>query len=319
MAKYIRKRYMLLIAVICIFLSGCSSSKIDKAAATNPLQASKDEYSIALMSDTQFYSKSNPDIFYKMTQYLVDNEKVLNLSYIAHTGDLVENFDDKNQWIVASNAMYTLNKIPHGVLAGNHDTAPYPNEYENYSKYFGKWRFKDYKWYGEGNYNNSNHYDLIKIGKTNFIFVYISDSPTQSSIEFANYAFQKYPKHIGVLCTHNYLDSKQNLSPVGEKIKNEVVSKNKNIYLIFCGHFFDTNCLPIQFDDNNDGQNDRTVYQIIANYQHIKDGGYMLIININESKNTINGITYSPILNDYLKSGDDVTTNKFSFPIPWDM
>ncbi len=314
-----RKIFLIsLIFIICLCFFGCSSPKNNKVAASNPLQASKDEATIVLMSDTQFYSKSNPNIFYNMTQYLISNQKMLNLSYVVHTGDLVENFDNEEQWQVASNAMYTLSKIPHGVLAGNHDTAPLPNNRENFEKYFGENRFKNYKWYGEGNNGNSDHYDLVKVGKTDFIFVYLSDNPTQKNIDFANYAFQKYPQHIGVLCVHNYLNPKQKLSPVGKKLQNEIVAKNKNIYMVFCGHFFDTNCVPVQFDDDNDGQKDRTVYQIIANYQHITDGGYMLFIKINDSKKTVSAISYSPVLNDYLKDSQDITTNRFSFPIPWD-
>lgn len=315
-----KKTFLLsLIFIICLCFFGCSNPQNNKVAASNPLQASKGEHTICLMSDTQFYSKNNPDIFYDMTRYLVDNQKMLNLAYVVHTGDLVENFDSDEQWQVASNAMYTLNKIPHGVLAGNHDTTPPPSNRENYEKYFGENRFKNYSWYGNSGDNNSDHYDLVKIGGTDFIFVYLSDNPASQNIDFANHAFENHPNHIGVLCVHNYLNPKQKLSPVGKKLQDEIVAKNKNIYLVFCGHFFDTNCVPVQFDDDNDGQNDRTVYQIIANYQHITDGGYMLFIKINESKKTVSAISYSPILNNYLKNSKEITTNRFSFSIPWDM
>ena len=306
-------------AIICLGFFGCSSpNKSDKVAIASPLQASKDEHSIAMMSDTQFYSQSNPEIFYKMTQYLVDNAKTLNLSYVIHAGDLVENYYDEAQWQVASTAMQTLNNIPHGVLAGNHDTDPSPElRRSNYNKYFGEWRFKDYKWYGESHENNSAHYDLVKIGKTNFIFVYISDETSQCCIDFANSAFQKYPNHVGVLCAHNYLSPNQTLSPVGEKLKQTIVAKNKNVYMVFCGHFYAAECLPAQLDDNGDGINDRTVYQIIANYQNIPNSGYMLIVKIDEAKGMVSALSYSPITNDYLKGDSGVSTNIFRFQAPW--
>jgi len=320
MTVYIKKRYVLFtVAIICLSFFGCSNPKSDKVAIANPLQASKDEHSIAMMSDTQFYSQSNPEIFYKMTQYLVDNAKTLNLSYVMHTGDIVENFDNEAQWQVASTAMQTLKNIPHGVLAGNHDTGLPPDRRANYGKYFGEWRFKDNNWYGESHENNSAHYDLVKIGKTNFIFVYISDEPNQCCIDFANAAFKKYSDYVGVLCVHNYLTPEQILSPIGEQLKQNIVSKNKNVYMVFSGHFFATYCLPTQIDDNGDGINDRTVYQIIANYQQLHNSGYMLILKIDESKGTVSAQSYSPITNDYLQDDNGISTSRFSFQAPWNM
>ena len=42
----------------------------------------------------------------------------------------------------------------------------------------------------------------------------------------------------------------------------------------------------------------------------------MLFIKINDNKKTVSAISYSPVLNDYLKDSQDITTNRFSFPIP---
>ncbi len=90
-------------------------------------------YTIGWISDTQRYSKSYPDTFHAMTQYLRDEQEALNLGYVAHTGDLVHNGDKEAQWKNARSAMDNLLGIPHGVLAGNHDI----KSKSNYSKYFG--------------------------------------------------------------------------------------------------------------------------------------------------------------------------------------
>ncbi|MEG1819477.1 MAG: metallophosphoesterase [Oscillospiraceae bacterium] len=318
-----KKKFIPIFIITFIYLTlfGCANAKSEanKAAATNSLEASKDEYSIAMITDTQFYSYNNADIFYKMTKYLKDNQKRLNLAYIMHTGDLVEMADDEVQWKVASNAMNIVKDIPNGVLAGNHDTGALNTRRQYFSKYFGEQRYDSCPWYGESHNDNNAHYDLVTIGKTEFIFVYISDDPAQCCINFANKAFAQYPNRVGVLCVHNYLTAEKTLSPIGEYLKENVVSKNNNVKMVFCGHCSVTANIPVQFDDDNDGKNDRTVYQIIANYQNDKTGGYMLILKINETKKTINAFTYSPINNNYLQGESGISKSRFSFEVPWDM
>lgn len=312
-----RQIYLLLLSIILTLFFGCSKPIGNRAIAINTLQASKDEYTIAMLSDTQFYSQNNPEIFNKMTQYLKDNQSSLNLSYIMHTGDIVETADDETQWQNASKAMDIIKDIPNGVLAGNHDTGALEQRHLYYSKYFGQSRYKNCSWYGESHKDNNAHYDLITIGKTDFIFVYISNDPAQCCIDFANSAFQKYPNRVGVLCVHNYISMDKTLSPIGKYLQKNIVAKNKNVFMVFCGHCSITANLPAQFDDDQDGKNDRTVYQIIANYQSNKDSGYMLLLKINESKNIVTAYTYSPISNNYMQGESGISTSRFSFECPW--
>lgn len=254
-----------------------------------------------------------------MSKYLVNNAKPLNLQYIVHTGDIVEVADDEKQWKNARKSIDIIKNIPHGVLAGNHDTGKGKFPRKNYHKYFGTKFFKDCSWYGEGINNNENHYDLIKIGKTEFIFVYLSDNPNEKSIEFANRAFQKHSKRVGVLCVHNYLDTIKRISKTGLKLKSQVVAKNKNIAMVLCGHKSTVGFLPAYFDDNADGENDRIVYQIISNAQTIRDGGYLMLLKYNEEKGIVSAITYSPYKDNYLEDEIGNSLTKFSFKVPWDV
>lgn len=94
-------------------------------------------YTIAWMSDTQYYCRNLPNIYFAMTRYLQDNREKLNLGYVVHTGDIVDSASNEAQWAVARQAMDSLSGIPYGVLAGNHDVGNMM-DYGNFRKYFGE-------------------------------------------------------------------------------------------------------------------------------------------------------------------------------------
>lgn len=77
--------------------------------------------------------------------WIAANQEALNLEYVIHTGDIVNIWDDFDQWEVADKAMKVLDDagIPYGVLAGNHDVDQKDNNYTNYYTYFGDQRFED--------------------------------------------------------------------------------------------------------------------------------------------------------------------------------
>ena len=285
----------------------------------SPSKAAKGKYTIAWISDTQYYSESFPDTFLTMTRYLKNNQQALNLGYVAHTGDLVNDGTDSKQWRNAERAMKELSSIPHGVLAGNHDVGQ-GIDYTNYSANFGEQVFDGNEYYGESLLDNRCHYDLITMGSTDYVFVYLGYQPGKDSVSWANEVFAKFADRIGVLCVHEYMGSYSTLRDIGKVLKEEVVKTNPNVYLVLCGHRYNEDCVTADFDDDGDGKPDRTVYQCIANYQNIdKQGGsgYMRFIEIDEEKGTIHFYTYSPLLDQYRSAPENATNPVSTMPIPW--
>ncbi|NES53705.1 hypothetical protein G3565_35900, partial [Escherichia coli] len=79
-----------------------------------------------------------------------DNQKQLNIKYVFHTGDIVDDSADIRQWKNADRSMSVLDKsgIPYGVLAGNHDVGHKDGSYRAFGKYFGSDRFDKKFHYG---------------------------------------------------------------------------------------------------------------------------------------------------------------------------
>lgn len=286
-------------------------------------------YTIAWMSDPQHYSKKFPEYYYAMTSFLRDHRDEMQLSYIINTGDLVHNTDLDSEWDVADRAQAMIDDIPNGVLAGNHDVLD-PIGYKTFCARFGEKRYRDKPWYGGSFENNRGHYDLITIGQTDYLFVYMGFGPTKKATQWVYDVFRNYPDRVGVLCLHDYYTKTQTLSEDGKRWHDQVVKKTPNLYMVLCGHKYGSYCFPESFDDDRDGREDRTVYQMLFNYQaSLFDGGggYLRLLQINETEGTMHALTYSPVFDDFNRFDDpnnreeyypfDEKNEEYTLPLPW--
>ncbi|MCI2253051.1 lamin tail domain-containing protein [Domibacillus sp. PGB-M46] len=261
------------------------------------------DYSFVWMSDTQYYSESYPHIFDRMTKWVAEQKEALNLKYVFHTGDLVDEADQPYQWEHADTYMKTLDnaKVPYGVLAGNHDVGHKTGDYNEYSKYFGEARFAGKDYYGESYKDNRGHYDLISSNGNDFIMLYMGWGVDEEDIAWMNKVLAEYPDRKAILSFHEYLLVSGNRSPIGDKVFEEVVKPNKNVAAVLSGHYHDSETLVDQIDDNGDGTPDRSVYQMLADYQGGPEGGqgFLRLMKVNPIQNKIYLQTYSPYLDQY--------------------
>ena len=312
------------------------------AAPTTDALASEERYvakagieTVAWMSDTQHYAnylaKNLPDIYPVMTGFLRDKAEEMHLVYVVHTGDLVHVNKNEENWKVARAAMDLLEGIPNGVLAGNHDMEPSTGGYKNYWKYFGEDKYKQQPCYGESFQNNRGHYDLVTVSGRDYIFVYMSHAPDAKAIQFMVKSFQKYPDRVGILCLHDFITTEGTLSDAGKKLRGQVVAKCPNVYMVLCGHRYGLFTLEDAFDDDGDGVKERTVYEIMMNYQaagKVGGGGYLRLMQFDEENHEIHCINYSPYYDDYDWLDDpshkekryemDEKSESFTIKMPWE-
>ena len=261
------------------------------------------DYSFIWMSDTQYYSESYPHIFDRMTKWVAEQKEALNLKYVFHTGDLVDEADQPYQWEHADAYMKTLDdaSVPYGVLAGNHDVGHKTGDYNEYSKYFGEARFADKDYYGESYKDNRGHYDLISSNGNDFIMMYMGWGVNEEDIAWMNKVLAEHPDRKAILSFHEYLLVSGNRSPIGDQVFEEVVKPNENVIAVLSGHYHDSETLVDQIDDDGDGTPDRSVYQMLADYQGGPEGGqgFLRLMKVNPVENKMYLQTYSPYLDQY--------------------
>lgn len=265
------------------------------------------DFAFAWETDTQYYAKSYPSQYKAMNRWIANNSGERKISYVIHTGDIVNEPDLVYQWDVADKAMKILenNHIPYGVLAGNHDVGSGLEINDNYFKYFGQHRFENKSYYGGSYKNNLGHYDLISQNGQDFIIVYMSWNIYQEEIDWINSVLEKYSNRKAILCLHTYTKSVNGngtlLDYFGQMLYKEVVAKNPNLFAVLNGHSHGASYATAKFDDDGDGIKERTVYQICTDYQNGEKGGnqYFKLLYFDLDSNKIYINSYSPLLNDF--------------------
>ncbi|MCM3784603.1 S-layer homology domain-containing protein [Neobacillus mesonae] len=268
-----------------------------------PVSEDPYDFSFVWMSDTQYYSESYPDTYKSIVNWIANQKEEQKIKYVIHTGDIVDESDKEYQWIVADNNMKVLEEanIPYGVLAGNHDVSNQFGTYDEYWKYFGAWRFEDKPHFGESYKNNMGHYDLISSNGNDFIIVYMGWGLGQEEIDWMNEVLAKYPERKAILAFHEYLLVSGNRAPIADKVYEEVVLPNKNVIAALSGHYHDAELKVDEIDDDGDGTPDRSVYQMLADYQGAEQGGlgYIRLMQFDMQNNKLHIKTYSPLQDDY--------------------
>lgn len=210
------------------------------------------DFSLAWMTDTQYLSEGAvaggpaddrfADAYRSMTAWIADNADERKIEYVAHTGDIIENWitieneteayeaTAREEFGFASETMAVLENagIPYGVTPGNHDNKfgtanelfnelfP-PSRFEEASQtakqdYFGgAWREDDYQ----------NHYDLFSAGGQDFIVVYLGFIAGDEEIAWANEVLQEHADRNAIFATHEYLMPSMNADGRDGRLSNE--------------------------------------------------------------------------------------------------
>ena len=225
----------------------------------------------ALTSIQEYVVKTNPD-------------------YAFISGDLVQKTIDEQEWKDVIEYLIDpilKGNIPLGVSSGNHDVgglvAINPDGsnglddvlvYDFYEKYVGESKFNKMSYYGGGFENNRSHYDIVTVADHEFLFLHLGWGSTaygvhvsSKDVKWAKQVLEMYPDKTVVLSTHEYLNSFGGRTATGEYIFNELVKKYSNVKFVFSGHINGSSSKIDYLDDNHDGLNDRTVLQLLTDFQ----------------------------------------------------
>jgi 3',5'-cyclic AMP phosphodiesterase CpdA len=258
-------------------------------------------FSIIVLPDTQKYVEKYPEIFTEQVEWIVNNKEDMNIKFVIHLGDIVENWDNETQWSRANNSLSLLDKsnIPYSVVPGNHDHQSRYTESSTsfYNQYFPVSRFSDEFWWG-GSYNeNDNNYQLITIQGKDYIFLSLDFCPSEDEIKWADSVFTANENKKGILTTHGYVNASADRSVHvcgnTEHIWKDLIQNNSNLQIVLCGHVHGE---ANRIDYNTKGN---VVYQLLADYQASANGGngWLRIMKFVPSEDKIYVFTYSPFLN----------------------
>jgi hypothetical protein len=245
------------------------------------------DFTIAVMPDTQHYTEANGQYIANwraQAQWIAANRAKENIVYVAHMGDVTEEFDtQKYEWDLADGVMKLIEDpattglaqgVPWSAVPGNHDLnfnggGRGSNDY--YNQYFGPTRFQGRSYFGGGITASDNHcnYTLFSAGGMNFISVNLRHRPTSTMISWANALIQQNASRRAMVTSHEILDdSSGNFTSAGTSIFNGVKA-NTNLFLLLCGHMHGAD----GEHRRSDAVGSNTVHTVVQNYQDRAAGG----------------------------------------------
>ncbi len=279
---------------------------------TTPVTPGAD-FTIATLPDTQYYSENLSNngrsaTYFAQTQWLVDNRNALNLAFVSHMGDIVQNGDAvPAEWTVADTAMKKIEDpvstlraygIPWGAAPGNHDqtvigSAGGANSY--YNQYFGASRYAGRNYWGgsQSPANNHNNYQLFSASGMDFIIIHMeydtrSKTSYQTVLDWADALMKAYPDRRAIVTSHWIVNTGNpaSFSTQGQDIYNDL-KDNPNFFLMLCGHVAGEG----QRTDTFQG---RAVHSVLQDYQGRVNGGdgWLRYFVFSPANNTISAKTY---------------------------
>jgi len=286
--------------------AGADLSTRDTAAVprhVDDVPRSEYDFTLGWESDTQYYNESFYQRQLDIHDYFLDRRDELNLQYVMHTGDVVDDFDQEYQWLNADPAYRMLDEagLPYGVLAGNHDVGQALEDYSAFSRWFGADRFDDNPWYGGDYEDNRGHYDLITAGGVDFLMLYQGWGAGDPEIAWMNEVLARYPERKAIINLHEYMLTNGGLGPIPQQIQDEVVATNPNVMMVTGGHYHDAFTRIDEFDDDGDGVPDRKVHQMLFDYQGLPEGGqsFLRLLHFDSEAGRVLLRTFSPYLDAY--------------------
>lgn len=269
-----------------------------------------DSFTILWISDTQDISYHGyGKAFDRMGKWILEQKDAMNIRYIVQTGDAVDNGASLQQW-KRFDVMYDQfrGKIPYISAAGNHEVKK--------NGYFDYWMRRDIRAIPRGNtfMRGEASYSTFDYEGNPFILVSIGYGVGQDAVKWTNDILKTHKDHTAILLVHDYLQTDGRFGVNGKALFDQIVQKSPNVRVVLCGHVLGVSSRIDALDDNHDGKPDRTVAQLMYDYQHFaEDCGQLRTLTFQIKDRSIHVTTYSPVTERYYR--DYMFGDHYSFTL----
>ena len=206
-------------------------------------------YSLMVVGDTQVVCDKSPEGFKTIYDWILANYKAKKTKMVIGLGDITEHHDpaDVNEWNLAyENISRLFGKVPVSLIRGNHDDKMLYN-----GTLYDMWEYVD------GAFDSAdmcNTYQLLTVGNIHYLVLALDYGPSDEVLDWANKVCKAHPGYNVIVTTHGYMDTSGTLLKKGQKnvddggmayhggenggeeIWSKLVSKNRNIVMVLCGH-----------------------------------------------------------------------------------
>jgi hypothetical protein len=282
-------------------------------------------FALAVLPDTQFYaryatsSENNQyqrhygnEPFSAQTSWVARNAAALNIPFLVHLGDVVDQVGKPEQWKVADSAMQVLEaaKVPYSILAGNHDVVndiDYSGDQtrgtdtqrvlanEPYLQWFGARRAQRQATFGGRDATGFHEYHIFTAQEQRFMVLSLSWRISDAGIAWARKVMADNPTLPVILVNHQLLNiAPDALSPLetdyGKMLWEKLIRDSDQIFMTLNGHHHGAAHLT---KTNNFGN---AVEEMVVDYQMAYQGGngLMRLYEFDLTNNQMRVLSFSP-------------------------
>ncbi len=273
-------------------------------------------YSFAVVGDTQYIARDNPENMTKYYQWILDNKEKKKIECVIGLGDITDG-NKTSQWDAAKNGISLLDgNILYTLVRGNHDNAASLNKYLGTDAYCNQLKSRGESGFmEEGKIENA--YCTFTVGKTKYLILSLDFGAADDVLAWAGSVLEKYPDHRAIITTHAYMYfDGTTLSPGdkwiptnydtsfnnGSDMWTECFSKYENVVLVLSGHVLTENIVYRQ----EKGENGNRVTQMLIDpqsldnkYKTIGSLGMIAMFYFNEDGTEVSVEFYSILHDEY--------------------
>ncbi|MEH3022263.1 MAG: metallophosphoesterase [Pseudomonas oryzihabitans] len=297
--------------------------------------ASAGSFVLGVLPDTQYYSENNFEMtrtgerverypglgyppalaFHAQTHWLANNARALNMPFVVHLGDLVEDAEQHGEWRLASQAMARLERagLPYSVMTGDHDVIALYTEdrlrdgSELFTQYFSPERAARQSTFLERDATGLNEAHRFTALGQGFLLLTLDWFPSEQSLAWAQSVLDRYPHLPTILASHNIVDLvngqavlSNRRNDTGVRLWNRLIRRNDQIFLTLNGHNHGSGHLRLANDFG------RPVDLLLINYQteYAGGNGLLRLLELDLARGRLEAFTYSPWVAYRQQSGD---------------
>ena len=288
------------------------------------------DYSIAVIGDPQYATKSNPEAVRAAYSWIAENKDGKNIQYVIGLGDLTDQCQEK-EWLEAADALKILEDagIYYSLVRGNHDTAveggisdssrptAKPELFDELFAQEDGFYMSQFKEYGglyeEGSVKNT--YRTLDFEGNKWLILNLDWRVEEGVFEWAKEIIESHSEHRVIIVTHDYLGGTGNQSSNGTKIWDNLAGQYENVVLVLGGHNSWDNINVNQAV----GTNGNTVTQMLIDPQRadylLSGVGIVTMFYFSENGSVVDVEHYSPEWDRYFKNINqlkiDLKTERF--------
>lgn len=331
---FLRRAAQLSMASVSLPLLAACDGNGDGAVAVptptptaTPAPTSVASFAIAVLPDTQFYSryatieenlqfsrKYNSEPFAAQTRWIAENAARYSIPFTIHLGDVVDQVRKPDQWKVADAAMRQLEaaRIPYSILAGNHDVlsdldyrdatsqatgtdAQRTLSAEPYLSWFPTARARAQSTFIGRDPTGFHEAHVFEAQGVKFMVLSLSWRISDAGIAWARSTIAANPTLPVILSNHQLLNiDKDGVSPLeteyGKMLWERLIRDNDQIFMTLNGHHHGAARLT---KTNNFGN---AVEEMVVDYQMAYQGGnaLMRLYEFDFTNKKIDVLSFSP-------------------------